>query len=330
VASREELLAQKKALEAKIAKGQKVDVTTTTASQRIKYMDAVKGYRKQLAEVNNQLAGKPKTPPKSDTPYTPPKSPLAPNAPANVPADVMQEMLNSGVPVSNSGTWQSQGVGMTSMVWLGDKGSTGKLQIDPTTGKPVPSSGVLSDIKYAPTLANSWWTDAALQKKVIDAYAAKGQTLNLTDGFAVWQGLVNTAATIYNGGRGAKMTPFDLLSDALKNVKSVGRQTSVDTAVRKYSDAEVTALINQNLRSIMPRDAKPEEIQAWAPELKKKLESGSVTKSIPVGTTGTKTFTNPGFTEADITSFIRGKVAGTQDYIENKSQGFMDFISRNR
>lgn len=329
MASKEELLAEKNAIQARLkAAAGPNGLGSLSPSKRLAYMKKTETDRKRLVEVENQIKGEAPTPPKSKTPYVLPKNPLASNAPANLPADVVQELLNNGVDITNNGVWQSQGVGATSLVWLADSGSTGKLEIDPITGKP--KNAVISNTKYAPTLANSWWSDPALQKKIMNAYAAKGQNLSLVEGFNLWQGLVTTAASIYNGGRGAKITPFDLLSDSLKNVKVTGRQTSIDTTIRKYSDAEVTTLINQNLRSVMPRNATPEEIKSWLPDLKKKLEEGTVTKTVPVGTNNTKTYTNPSFSEADIASYIKDKVSGTQDYAENKSQGFMDFISRNR
>lgn len=334
MATKEQLLAQKKALEAKIAKGKKIDITTTTASERLKYMKSVDTYRKQLAEVNKQLAGQPKTPPKSTTPYVPSKSGVASNVPVSVATDpnLMQEIaVAGGIDLSKTGTFQVGGVGNTSLVWLGDKGSTGKLEFDPITNKP--KGAVISDLKYAPTYSATWWTDAALQKKIIGAYASKGVTLTLQDGYQVWNSVVNLAAQVYNGGKGAKMTPFDLLNDTLKGVKSQGpaaRQTSVDKVVHQYSDAEVSSLINQYASQYVNRSAKAEEISKLLPELKKKLQAPSVDKSVPIGKNDTTRYSNPAFSDADVANYIKNFYTGTVDYLENKSQTFLDFIHRNR
>ena len=65
MATTEELLKRKKELTDLIAEKAKVDVTATTAADRLAGLKATEGYRKELAVVNSELSGKPKTPPKS-------------------------------------------------------------------------------------------------------------------------------------------------------------------------------------------------------------------------------------------------------------------------
>ena len=216
MATTEELLKRKKVLEANISAVAKVDITSTTAEQRLASMKATEKDRKELAEINRQLSGKPKTPPKSTNNAPLPKPiVIAENAPAGITEDLAADLAAQGFQIGDNAIWQVGGVGSTALVYLGETNKPQGLTFK--NGKPV--SSVVPTLKPTTTVTTDFWNDQALQKKIIDAYAAKGKTVSTVEAYGLWSQLVTTAATIYQGGRGPKITPLQLLTDSLKSVK---------------------------------------------------------------------------------------------------------------
>jgi hypothetical protein len=226
MATTEELLKRKKELSAKIAAAAKVDITATTARERIASLEATKKDRAELAEINRQLAGQPKTPPKSENPTPLPKGPTtAPNAPVGITDDLAADLaLATGLDMKDPSIWVTGAAGSTAFVYTGEVNAPGKGLVF-KDGKPV--SSVVPTLKLASTYATDFWNDQALQNKIIGAYAAKGKTISAVEAYGLWSQLVTTAATIYQGGRGPKITPLQLLTDSLKGV--AGDEPSLPT-----------------------------------------------------------------------------------------------------
>jgi hypothetical protein len=216
--STEKLLAEKKELTARIAANSKVDITANTASQRIASLEATKADRDRLAEVNRQLAGEAKTPPKSKNPAPLPKGPgIAPNAPVGITDDLAADLRTAtGLDMNDPSVWVTGAAGTTAFVYTGETNDSTKGLVF-KDGKPV--SSVTPTLKLASTYATDFWNDQALQNKIISAYAAKGRKITQLEAYGLWSQLVTTAATIYQGGRGPKITPLQLLTDSLKSVK---------------------------------------------------------------------------------------------------------------
>jgi hypothetical protein len=216
MATTEELLARKKELTAKIAAASKVDITASTAKERIASLEATKKDRADLAEINRQLSGKPKTPPKSKTTAPMPKGLNLPeNAPVGITEDVAADLTAAGFPVTDTSIWQQSGIGSTALVYLGETNKAGQ-GLTFKGGRPV--SSVVPTLRPTTTVTTDFWNDKGLQSKIIGAYAAKGKTISTVEAYGLWSQLVSTAATIYQGGRGAKVTPLQLLNDSLKGV----------------------------------------------------------------------------------------------------------------
>jgi hypothetical protein len=217
MATTEELLARKKELTAKIAAASKVDITATTARERIAGLEATKKDRAELAEINRQLSGKPKTPPKSETTAPMPKGLNLPeNAPVGITEDLAADLSLAGFQITDTAIWQQGGIGSTALVYLGETNKVGQ-GLEFKGGRPV--SSVVPTLKPTVTVTTDFWNDKGLQSKIIGAYAAKGKTISTVEAYGLWSQLVSTAATIYQGGRGPKVTPLQLLNDSLKSVK---------------------------------------------------------------------------------------------------------------
>lgn len=308
MATTEELLARKKWLSNKIASIAKVDITATTAAKRLASMEESKKYRAELNDINKQLAGQPKTPPKKKN-ATPLDTgiKIAENAPAGITQDVAADLAKEGFQIADSSIWQQGGIGSTAVVYLGETNKPGGLTMK--NGKPV--STVIPTLKPTNTMVNEFWNDSALQKKIIGAYAAKGKTIGQVEAFGIWSQLVNTAATIYQGGRGAKVTPLQLLTDTLKGVK--GDEPTLPTRTISKLDKGIfndfmDKLSQSELGMILSQEVKNKYYEEF-----NKLNTGTLTeykkvKNPKTGKMENVQTTTPGLSEADMTAKAKEKL----------------------
>lgn len=329
MATTEELLARKKELTAKIAAASKVDITATTAKERIASLEASKKDRAELAEINRQLSGKPKTPPKSKT-TTPPKGLNLPeNAPVGITDDVAADLMAAGLQVTDAAIWQQSGIGSTALVYLGETNKTGQ-GLTFKGGRPV--SSVIPTLRPTTTVTTDFWNDKALQNKIIGAYAAKGKTISTLEAYGLWSNLVTTAATIYQGGRGPKITPLQLLSDSLKSVK--GDEPTLPTrAISELDKAKTYEAIEQWGLSFIGEklnEARKKELF----DLLNKANTGTVTEYKKVknakGKLENVQITKPGLTAESSQALVEKKLKETnpEEYERRKAFEFANDLNK--
>jgi hypothetical protein len=331
MATTEELLKRKKELTTLIAEKSKVDVTATTAADRLAGLKATEDYRKELADINRQLAGKPKTPPKSKSNAPLPKGPdIAPNAPTGITDDLAADLANiAGFDMADSAVWQVGGVGSTAFVYTGEtEKPTGGLVMK--NGKPV--STVTPTLKLASTYATDFWKDTTLQNKIIGAYASKGKKISTLEAYGLWTNLVTTAATIYQGGRGPKITPMQLLTDSLKGV--AGDEASLPTRSISQLDKAKTfeALDEWGLSKIGQKLDDTQKAELF--ELLNKANTGSVTtykkvKNKKTGKMENVQITTPGLTTEASEAIVEKKLkeAKPEEYERRKGFEFMQDVT---
>jgi hypothetical protein len=138
--------------------------------------------------------------------------------------------------------------------------------------------------------------------------------------------LVNTAASIYQGGRGAKVTPMQLLTDSLKSVK--GDEPTLPTRAISKLDKGVfnefmDRLSQSELGMILTQDVKNKYYDEF-----NKMNTGTVTEYKKVRNKAGKLenvqTTTPGLTEADMTRAAseRLKKENPKQWELNKSLSF--------
>lgn len=329
MATTEELLARKKELTAKIAAASKVDITTSTAAERLASMKATADMRKDLAEINRQLSGKPKTPPKSKT-TTPPKGLNLPeNAPVGITDDVAADLTAAGFPVTDAAIWQQSGIGSTALVYLGETNKAGQ-GLTFKGGRPV--SSVIPTLKPTTTVTTDFWNDKALQNKIIGAYAAKGKTISTVEAYGLWSNLVTTAATIYQGGRGPKVTPLQLLSDSLKSVK--GDEPTLPTrAISELDKAKTYEALDQwGLSKIGQKLNAAQKAELF--DLLNKANTGTVTEYKKVknakGKLENVQITKPGLTAESSEALVEKKLKETnpEEYERRKAFEFSNDLNK--
>jgi hypothetical protein len=98
---------------------------------------------------------------------------------------------------------------------MGDK--KGKVTT-PVGGFVTPTK--VDDVALVNNVINSYWTDKNIQKKVLSALIASGNSdATQLDAFASWQTVVTQSAQLYAAGKGPKFTPFDVLNISLTKAK---------------------------------------------------------------------------------------------------------------
>lgn len=327
MATTEELLARKKELTALIAAKTKVDITATTAADRLKGLKETEALRKELVEINSQLSGKPKTPPKSDKKTDLSKVPtIASNAPLGITDDLAMDLkIATGEDYSDPNVFAAGGVGSTAFVYTGEVNKpTGLVMKD---GKPVPFTPTPT-LKLATTLATDFWNDQSLQNKIIGAYAAKGRTISKLEAYGLWSQLVTTAATIYQGGRGPKITPLQLLTDSLKSVK--GDEPTLPTrSISQLDKAKSFDAIEQwGLGSIGQKLDEATKLELF--NLLNKANTGTLTeykkvKNKKTGKMENVQITTPGLTAEASQAIVEKKLqeSNPEEYERRKGFEFM-------
>lgn len=332
MATTEELLARKKVLSAKIAAASKVDITATTAAARLASLKATEKDRKELTEINRQLSGKPKTPPKSKSKAPLPKPiTIAENAPVGISDDVAADLSAAGFPIGDTAIWQQGGIGSTALVYLGETNNPTRGLIL-KNGKPV--SSVIPTLRPTTTVTTDFWNDQALQSKIIGAYAAKGKTISTLEAYGLWSNLVSTAATIYQGGRGPKITPLQLLTDSLKSVKGSGDEPTLPTrSISQLDKARTFDAIEQwGLSYVGERlDTK---VKQELFDLLNKANTGSVTTYKKVknakGKLENVQVTTPGLTAESSESIVKKKLQSEmpEEYERRKAFEFANDFNK--
>ena len=331
MATTEELLARQKELTAKIASLSKVDVTATTASQRMKSLEATKKYRAELVEVNRQLSGKPKTPPKIKNPVKLPEPiKIAANAPVGITDEVAADLAKEGFDVNNPAIFAPGGIGSTALVYFGDTSKPRGLEFE----DGVPVSSVIPETGFKNKVITDFWQNEGLQAEIIGAYAAKGKSITQLEAYGVWQSIVSTAAEIYQGGRGAKVTPMQLLSDSLKSVK--GDEPTLPTrTISKLDKAETFAAMDEwasASTSIMRTLDNKEKQELF--DILEKLNQGTVTtykkvKNPKTGKMENVQMTTPGLTTEKAKATVEQKLAELNPDDADRADRirFADFLS---
>lgn len=300
-----------------------------------KLQEQLKQFPKQIEDIKN--AEKYKAEGKDSTG----KTIIAPNAPF-IPSNVLAD-LQATIPNFNPGeasTWFAGGIGSSALVYTGQIAGETVARVAPSgkgVGKiPMKSVTTVKDNVQAVTaLTASFWTDAALQNKIIGAYAAKGQTISKLQAGAIWGELVTKAGQIYAGGRGPKITPMDLLTDQMSSIK--GDEAALpQRSIQKIDPIVIKDFVSGIYEKTLGRVATEDEKAEWYDKLKPTIEGGTVTvtkkiKNKKTGKLENVTETTPGFSQQKAAISIEQKLkeANPDDYDRQKRMDFSTWLSQN-
>jgi len=133
--------------------------------------------------------------------------------------DVKQQFIGAGIPIGDDAAWYNGGLGNVSSVYMGP-GKTIETKRKGTKGvgyrKMVEET---DDVGYKANIQREFWTNDSIKNQIMGAYASVGKTLTQWDASQLWDTYVERAAIVYQGGKGKKLTPYDLMQDDLANMK---------------------------------------------------------------------------------------------------------------
>ncbi len=216
--------------------------------------------------------------------------------PTNIPSGadkLMKDILSiPGIdtsPAAIDALFAAGGLGNTMLVYMG------RERVAPT-GRPN-AGGIRDNLQLATNITQSFWDDKTTKNKVKTLLASAGKPSDDLSAFTAWQQVVGTAASIYNGGKGPDLTPFDIMQMQIKN--SGGPQKRVD----KVDQNVLRALVENVYSSTAQRKPTPAEMEARLQELNKFVDAGTVTT-----TSGNTTVQTAGFTQAGAEQLVKKKI----------------------
>lgn len=240
----------------------------------------------------------------------------ATNLPDYWDTKLTSDFKSAGIDITDE-IFMQGGVANSMLVYQGEKDKYGAYQ----TGA-VTKTFKAPNVSLANDVTQSYWNDKSVQDKVLSAMRAAGKTnVNILDGFAQWQGVVQTAASVFQGGKGPKMTPMDILNMTIKN--SGGPQVSKD--IQQYDKNVLTALIENVYMKTAMKKPTAEELAARLQEVDKIIQAGVTTTTKGTTTTRTPSVSLTGLEEA-----VSKKVKATApEGVETaKSIQFQDWMTQ--
>lgn len=241
--------------------------------------------------------------------------------PTSVDDKLWNEIKNI-IPNASPDAFLSGGVGAGILVYQGQK----KSQVtSPTGGKYTAKA---DDVAMTNDVVNSFWTDKAVQNKVLSALIAAGNP-NATqlDAYATWQSIVQQSAQLYNAGKGPKFTPMDILNMSL--TKAGGAKPDVTTYINAPKDIELKQVLRDGVFALIKKEPKENDpiFQNLFNTVKGLYTKGVTSTTITDPKTGKKTVTQtPGVSASEIEARIKKAYRNTTDYLEAKSiEGFDKF-----
>ena len=342
MASRIELQAQRDALALNISKI--INPTSgpdISASKKLEAQRKAKPLIRQLAALDKQLAALPtkneeaaaakaKT---DEANKLNPLNNLALNAPIGLEPDIVSALKAGGIDTSNPGVWQLGGVANQSLVWISDK-------VNPSAGRVTGHSASFSTIPQLATIVGltaSFWKDKSLQNKIMSGYASLGKSITQLEAFGVWQGLVESAAAIYSGGQGAKITPLNLFTDQINTARAnkalADKPQIPQRQIQPLERSTVDNFVDSIYLSFKGELATNEEKKKWFEEFNA-LNTGTVTVTKKVkndkGILENVSTTTTGFKESAAKAKIEAEIKKNNplEYQRRKAFEFADEFSR--
>ena len=158
--------------------------------------------------------------------------------------DVKQQFIAEGINIGDDAAWYNRSKGNVSAVYMGP-GETIKTKRKGTKGVGFRTLvEETDDVQYITNIQREFWTNDNIKNQIMGAYASVGRTLTQWDASQLWDEYVSRAAVVYQGGKGKKLTPYDLMNDDLANMKK--NATPKDTLTKTKLDyAEVRDLLRE-------------------------------------------------------------------------------------
>lgn len=184
---------------------------------------------------------------------------------------------------------QAQGYGVAGgkSVYLGEKVTKkGKKAtarqtapgVSDLTGMGGEAKIVAINTKSVEEMYSEFWSSPKVQNQVMGYLQLIGRSNSGEPGaYEIWKDIVDQAAEIYRGGKGPKITPFELLNMSMQGASATG--IDITRQIRKYDEdvlKEVANSIAMKKQGAMLSDDEMQEALALANSM---IEKGTVTKT---------------------------------------------------
>lgn len=288
-----------------------------------KAQDAVDVTKKRVSEIKKIVAKVPETKLTTKQLKTVAKQELQ----QELPPGIYDEKLIAGLVEGglSAEAFKVGGAGAGVIVYMGDK--KGKVTT-PVGGFVTPTK--VDDVSLTNNVIQSFWTDSAIQKKVINALIAAGNS-NATqlDAFVTWQTVVSQSAQLYAAGKGPKFTPFDVLD---MSIVRAGGKPDVTTYLDVPKDMELKQILKDRLFPILRKEVKDNDpaFEALFNDVKNLYKKGETSTTTVDPKTGKKTVKRTG---GVTDSMVKAKInkyydENNQDFLEAKSLDATDYFSQ--
>jgi hypothetical protein len=318
--TKEQILAVKRDIDAKtgqLQRAQTIDATMSPDEIRLAKQTAAR-LSKEIDSLNAKLESIPKEKAKAKAAAAKKDAgePTAANLPDYWDTKLTADFKNSGINITDE-IFMQGGIANSMLVYQGEKDKYAGYQTGAVTKTfKAPNVSLLNDV------TQSYWNDKSVQDKVLSAMRSTGKTnVNVLDGFAQWQGVVQTAASIFQGGKGPKMTPMDILNMTIKN--SGGPQVSKD--IQQYDKNVLSSLVEAVYMKSAMRKPTAEELTARLAEVDKIIQAGVTTTTKGTTTTRTPSVSLTGLEEA-VTKKV--KATAPEGVETTKSIQFQDWMTQ--
>ena len=212
----------------------------------------------------------------------------------------MQTAKANGRPVTREEAIAALTLTQATLGFTGDTGSVYAGQVKSTQPGPK-GRGTRTVIKDATKtkdeMYNLFWSDNKVQGQVTAYQDVLGrQSLGKPGGYEIWKNIVDTAAGIYNGGAGTKLTPLQILTMSASAAKKAAAEPQKPTVnIYNVPDTELEADIDEASLASIGEVLSPELKAKFLPIQKAMMAKGTKT-TYKTGAGGAQIAeTTPGF-----------------------------------
>tara|TARA_R110000822_G_scaffold81136_1_gene192920 strand:- start:2764 stop:3924 length:1161 start_codon:yes stop_codon:yes gene_type:complete len=240
--------------------------------------------------------------------------------------DVKQQFIGAGVDIGNDASWYNGGLGNASAVYMGP-GQPIETRTKGTKGigyrKRIEET---DDVKYIANIQREFWTNDSIKDKIMGAYASVGENLTQWDASQMWDTYVARAAVVYQGGKGKKLTPYDLMNDDLANMRknAAPKDTLTKTKLDYAEIRELLVEVGRATSGFVPG----EKVLKKAFEDYEKKNRGVYSQNSLIESGGGKvidqSIVDKGLTEAEIKRNFE-KQMEKKNPLETERQGLLNF-----
>lgn len=250
--------------------------------------------------------------------------------PTNLPFVYDETIINGisaalGTPIDPSLSAQG-GIGGGILVYEGTRTQPGRVR----RGRP---STAKDNVALTTDVTNRFWQDKTIQNKVLSALVASGKTnANQLDAFATWQSVVQQSAQLYNGGKGPKFTPMDILNMSITKAGGGGPAgPDVTQYIQEVSAADIKSKIKDYTFQLLKKEPKDDDpiFNQLVSDIQNLYKKGVTSTTTVNPKTGKKTVVQtPSVTNAMIEARIDKAYKNSTDWLEAKSLEGADLFSQ--